>query len=50
MEVFRTLSRFTQQAFGYEAGRKMDEPPPLSVFKEAEFPEVVGISRRQAVG
>jgi formate dehydrogenase subunit beta len=50
MEVFRTLSRFTQQAFGYEAGRKVDEAPPLSVFKEAEFPEVVGISRRQAVG
>jgi formate dehydrogenase subunit beta len=48
MEVFRTVSRFTQQAFGYEAGRQMDEPPPLSVFKESEFPEVVGISRRQA--
>jgi formate dehydrogenase subunit beta len=50
MEVFRTVSRFTQQAFGYEAGRQVDEPPPLSVFKESEFPEVVGISRRQAAG
>ena len=50
MEVFRTVSRFTQQAFGYEAGRQMDEPPPLSVFKEAEFPEVIGISRLPAAG
>jgi formate dehydrogenase subunit beta len=50
MEVFRTVSRYTQQAFGYEAGRQLDEPPPLSVFKESEFPEVVGISRRQAAG
>jgi formate dehydrogenase subunit beta len=50
MEVFRTVARYTQQAFGYEAGRNLEEAPPLSVFREAEFPEVVGISRRQAVG
>jgi formate dehydrogenase subunit beta len=50
MEVFRTVSRYTQQAFDYEAGRQLDEPPPLSVFKENEFPEVVGINRRQAAG
>lgn len=48
MEVFRTVSRLTQQAFGYEAGRDLGEAPPLSVFKESEFPEVVGIGRRQA--
>lgn len=50
MEVFRTVARHSQQAFGYEAGRDPEEAPPLSVFKESEFPEVVGISRRQAVG
>jgi formate dehydrogenase subunit beta len=50
MEVFRTVSRFTQQAFGYEAGRNLEEAPPLSVFKESEFPEVIGINRRQAAG
>jgi formate dehydrogenase subunit beta len=50
MEVFRTIARHTQQAFGYEAGRDLEEAPPLSVFKESEFPEVVGISRRQAAG
>lgn len=50
MEVFRTVSRYTQQAFDYEAGRRPDEPPPLSVFRESEFHEVVGISRRQAAG
>ena len=47
MEVFRTVARYTQQAFDYEAGRNLEEAPPLSVFREAEFPEVVGISRRQ---
>ena len=50
MEVFRTVARHTQQAFGYEAGRDLEEAPPLSVFKESEFPEVVGISRRQPAG
>lgn len=48
MEVFRTVARHTQQAFGYEAGRDLEEAPPLSVFKESEFPEVVGIRRRAA--
>jgi formate dehydrogenase subunit beta len=50
MEVFRTVARYTQQAFEYEAGRNLEEAPPLSVFKESEFPEVVGISRRSAAG
>jgi formate dehydrogenase subunit beta len=50
MEVFRTVAHSTQQAFEYQAGRSLEEAPPLSVFKEAEFPEVVGISRRPAAG
>jgi formate dehydrogenase subunit beta len=47
-EVFRTVARYTQKAFGYEAGRRLEEAPPLSVFRESEFPEVMGINRRQA--
>lgn len=50
MEVFRTVARRTQQAFGYEAGRSLDEPPPLSVFREEEFTEAVGISARTSGG
>lgn len=40
MELFRTIAAHTQEAFDYEAGRSPDEPPPLSVFRENEFPEV----------
>lgn len=43
MELFRMVSHRTQQAFDYEAGRDVDEAPPLSVFKEDEFKDVVGI-------
>ena len=43
MEVFRTLSQKTQKAFNYEAGRDMDEKPPLSEFREDEFTDVVGL-------
>ena len=43
MELFRTIAQRTQSAFGYEAGRSVDDPPPLSEFKEDEFEEVVGI-------
>ncbi len=43
MELFRTVAQGTQQAFDYEAGRSLAEDPPLSVFREEEFPEVVGI-------
>jgi len=43
MELFRTVAYKTQKAFEYEAGRSPDEPPPLSVFREKEFSEVVGI-------
>ena len=44
MELFRTVAQSTQQAFDYEAGRSLEEDPPLAVFREEEFAEVVGIS------
>jgi formate dehydrogenase subunit beta len=43
MELFRTIAQDTQKAFDYEAGRNLEEEPPLSVFREDEFAEVVGI-------
>ncbi|MFY9941327.1 MAG: 4Fe-4S dicluster domain-containing protein, partial [Desulfobacterales bacterium] len=43
MELFRSVSHRTQAAFEYEAGRSLDEPPPLAVFKEDEFGEVTGL-------
>jgi formate dehydrogenase subunit beta len=42
MELFRTIAWQTQRAFDYEAGRNVAEDPPLSVFREHEFPEVTG--------
>ena len=45
MELFRTVSESTQQAFHYEAGKSIDQEPPLSVFHEDEFPEVIGIGK-----
>jgi formate dehydrogenase subunit beta len=41
MELFRTVAARTQESFDYEPGRSLEEPPPLSVFKEDEFPETV---------
>jgi formate dehydrogenase subunit beta len=43
MELFRTIAQDTQRAFDYEAGRSLEKEPPLSVFREEEFAEVVGI-------
>ena len=43
MELFRSVASRTQQAFDYEAGRSVDDTPPLSIFKEEEFSEVVGL-------
>jgi formate dehydrogenase subunit beta len=45
MELFRTVSYRTQKAFGYEAGRSIEEDPPLSIFREDELTEVVGIGK-----
>ncbi|NTU47433.1 MAG: 4Fe-4S binding protein [Syntrophobacteraceae bacterium] len=42
MELFRTIASFTQKAFHYEAGRSLEDEPPLSVFREKEFSEVTG--------
>jgi formate dehydrogenase subunit beta len=44
MPLFRTIAHQTQQAFDYQAGRDLEEKPPLSVFKEDEFAEVVGLN------
>lgn len=44
MELFRTIAYQTQKGFGYEAGKNLEEKPPLSEFREDEFSEVVGIS------
>lgn len=43
MELFRLVGHRTQEAFAYEAGKSVDDSPPLSVFKEDEFQEVVGL-------
>ncbi|MCU0586519.1 MAG: Coenzyme F420 hydrogenase/dehydrogenase, beta subunit C-terminal domain [Syntrophobacteraceae bacterium] len=42
MELFRTIAHGTQKAFDYEAGRSVDDEPPLSTFREKEFSEVTG--------
>jgi len=42
MEIFRTIASYTQKAFDYEAGRSVDDEPPLSVFREDEFKELTG--------
>jgi formate dehydrogenase subunit beta len=44
MEIFRTVAHQTQKAFDYEAGRSLDDEPPLSIFREDEFQEVVAKS------
>jgi formate dehydrogenase subunit beta len=43
MELFRSVASGTQRAFEYEAGESLEQEPPLSTFREDEFPEVVGI-------
>jgi formate dehydrogenase subunit beta len=43
MELFRAIAHKTQNSFGYEAGRSIDEKPPLSEFREDEFREVAGL-------
>ena len=42
MEIFRTVANYTQKAFDYQAGRSVDDEPPLSVFREGEFSELTG--------
>ncbi|MCP4756763.1 MAG: formate dehydrogenase [Proteobacteria bacterium] len=42
-ELFRTLADTTQASFDYSAGRSLDEEPPLALFEEDEYQEVVGV-------
>jgi formate dehydrogenase subunit beta len=42
MEIFRTVASYTQKAFDYEAGRSVEDEPPMSVFREGEFRELTG--------
>ena len=42
MELFRATAHVTQAAFDYQAGRSIDEDPPLAVFRENEYAEVTG--------
>jgi formate dehydrogenase subunit beta len=44
MEIFRTVASYTQKAFDYEPGKSLEDEPPLSVFREDEFQEVVAKS------
>ncbi len=46
MELFRTVAHGAQKDFGYEAGRRLDEPIPLSAFEKDEYEEVVGITSK----
>ena len=41
-KLFGIVSHFVQAVFNYEAGRSLDEPPPLMTFKESELEEFVG--------
>jgi len=43
MELFRTVAHRVQKSFEYEPGRDVEEAPPLAVFREDEFGEVVGL-------
>jgi formate dehydrogenase subunit beta len=43
MELFRSAAMGSQAAFEYEAGRSLEEKPPMAHFKEEEYLDVVGI-------
>jgi len=43
MDLFKYIGSITQAAFEYEAGKDINQPPPLSVFKEEEYLDVVGV-------
>ena len=42
MELFRTTAEKTQARFDYQAGRSLEEPQPMAVFKEDELADVTG--------
>ncbi len=43
MELFAAVALKTQKAFAYEAGKDVKDSPPLTLFKEDELEEIVGI-------
>jgi formate dehydrogenase subunit beta len=45
MELFRTVADNTQKAFEYQPGRSIEDDPPLSVFREDELTDIVGIGK-----
>ncbi len=45
MELFRTASYRTQKAFEYEPGKSIEDDPPLSVFREEELTDIVGVGK-----
>lgn len=44
-ELFKSVAQTTQAAFEYLPGIDENEPPPLSVFQEKEFEDIIGIER-----
>ncbi len=44
-ELFKSVAQQAQAAFEYSPGTDENQPPPLSVFDEKEFEDVVGIAR-----
>ncbi|MFH2046146.1 MAG: Coenzyme F420 hydrogenase/dehydrogenase, beta subunit C-terminal domain [Pseudomonadota bacterium] len=44
MELFRSIGDITQKAFDYQAGKSIEQRPPLSIFNKDEYQEVVGIN------
>ncbi len=44
MELFRLTASDVQQAFEYTPGKDIEQPLPLSVFKEDEYTDIVGIT------
>jgi len=42
-ELFKSVAQHTQAVFEYSPGIDENEPPPLSVFREREFEDIVGI-------
>jgi formate dehydrogenase subunit beta len=42
MPIFRSAGEKIQERFGYQAGRDLEEPLPLSVFFDDEFTDVTG--------
>ncbi|MCK5164112.1 MAG: 4Fe-4S dicluster domain-containing protein [Desulfobacula sp.] len=44
-ELFKSVAQQTQAAFEYSPGINENDPPPLSVFYEKEFEDIVGITK-----